>query len=120
MSLTLSIVTLDPITREILEDEILSDGKDLAGVESWRCDVYSSAEVISRGAVFLPQLREADLIVDGADLINFKAEVLSLLDEVSLLSRLLTIKLETLEHRLSNIHSAIEIAITLKKGVWLS
>ena len=121
MSLAISLVTLDPETQKIIADEYLDGGRYMAGPESWRSSVYGSAEVISRGAVFLPQLQTEDLIIFGEDLVVFLKEVSSLMEDVqSLANSLGHSNHDVLAHRLGNIHLAIIEAIDTRKGVWLS
>jgi hypothetical protein len=99
---------------------VVETGADLAGFESWRTAVYGSASVRRRGAIFLPRLAGADLLLEGDDLIPFRAECASLLRDVVQLGADLGIDVERLRFRISNIAAAAEQAISIGGVVWIS
>ena len=122
MSLSVTLVTLDPTTKQIADtDEYPQDGSDLAGMEVWRNTVYGSDAVISRGATFLPQLAVTDLMVDGDDLDSFRSEIEMLIGDLDDLCQDLNHQnSEALGFRLNNILKAIKTAAKEGKAVWLS
>ena len=121
MSLSVTLVTLDPKTKQIADtDEYPQDGSDLAGFESWRKTVYGSDAVISRGATFLPQLAVTDLMIDGDELTAFESELETLVGDLQNICHDLHQDFETLGFRLHNILNATKTAIKEGKAVWVS
>ena len=121
MSLSVSLIKINPVTGEIINAEkAVNDGSDLAGFESWRKTVYGADPVIFRGATFLPQLKSSDLIIEGSDLYIFRAELNMLINDLDDLSRDLNQDIKTLSSRFNNILNSIESAIEKGLTVWLS
>jgi len=118
--LVVSVHQRDPDSGEFGPDLVTKTGAELAGFESWRSSVYGSAAVRRRGGRFLPQLAEADLVLEGDDLIAFKEECALLLRDVVGLSSDLNVDVESLGFRLSNIAAATEQAIAVRGVVWIS
>ena len=117
MSLSLSIVTFDQVSHEIIADELLNE---VAGLESWRNEVYASKEVVLYGAKYLPRLKNEDLLVYGDELENFREEVVILISKVKELAEDLSMHADSLTCRLENIQNAIIKAKQSNKGVFIS
>lgn len=120
MTLLVSVHRRDALSGELGPDLVTATGAELAGFEAWRSSVYGSAAVRRRGSHFLPQLASADLVLEGADLTAFQKECAALLRDVVELSAELSVNVETLRYRLSNIASATEQAIAIDGVVWIS
>ena len=121
MSLSITTTSIDPLTGNITkQDPYPENGKDLAGVESWRHKVYASNALISRGAVFLPKLLTEDLFIFGADLHSFSKELKQLIEDIPEISIELDIDAEGLKFRFNNILTATQYAISKGKAVWIS
>ena len=120
MSLSITIVTLDPDTKRICDsDPYPENGEDLVGFESWRSEVYASSAFKSRGATYLPTLDSHELVVDSEHLELFRSEVETLLSDIENLGKELNLDPSQLGHRLRNMLSATLTAIREGKAVWI-
>ena len=121
MSLSVTLITFDPESNQILNSEPYpQNGEDLAGFESWRTKVYASQPFKDRGATYLPKLDGDDLMISGEHLKPFKAEVQILISYLESLGIELGIDAEQLEFRLNNILKATKTAIERDQTVWIS
>src|SRR5262245_331034 len=82
MSLIVYTFHRDPITHAFVDDPYPEEpGRDLAGVEAWRTQVWGSSAAIRRGARFLPKLADSDLYIEHDQLDAFAAECHLLLQD---------------------------------------
>lgn len=118
MTLVVSAHWRDSSTGESHDYTDWSDGHHMAGVECARSELWGSDAVKSRGAKYLPQLKENDLWVEPSDLDSFEAEVRMLLEAVpELRSELGRGPDCTLPHYLNNFIRTIEFARSKGGGV---
>lgn len=112
MSLTVDVYTYDPKTYEIKDPVIptKSQGTDLAGLESWRTEVYGSSLVKTIGCKLLPLLVKEDLFIFQEDLDVLQEDCKRILKHIKALVEETHIFQTTLEHRINNILLAIEQA----------
>jgi hypothetical protein len=118
MSLVISAFWVDPETGETREFTDWDEGHYMAGLERARHDLWGSAAVKHRGAVFLPQLAESNLWVGPEDLPAFVSEVNGLLADLDALRAELGRGPDcTLPHYLDNFLRAAEYARNRNGGI---
>ena len=119
MSLIVYTFRIDCDSGKYIEEDLdlIEPGKELAGFESWRTEVYNSTIVKSLGAKFLPTLANSNLYVHNQEIEDFETEVKLLLDNVNDISNSINIDYKIIEFRLNNILQAIARAIKQNGGI---
>ena len=109
MSLSISILKAN--VKDNGYDEIeLPKGRDLAGGERWRTEVYGSELLRGLGLEALPELAAGDISAFGEELLTIKKEANLLLENISEISTSLGIEEEKLRFRIKNISDACDQA----------
>ena len=96
---------------------------DAAGFESYRKKLWGSQALVSRGAHFLPQLRDGDLHVFPDDLTAFEAECRMVADAVSDIVpelRLDPSRIAGIERYINNFLHAVQLARSRGAGVCIT
>lgn len=108
MSLLVNIRIYDK-SGEYTEIE-LDNGKDLAGGERFRFNLYGSNLAESLGFKLLPQLKQHDLYVESQKLDELENELKTILEKVEEFSRVAESELEYVKDRVRNVLNAVQIA----------
>lgn len=114
MSLLINIRVYD-VNGEYSEIE-LENGKDLAGGERFRFDLYGSDLAEKLGFILLPQLKHQDLYVEPQKLNELESELENILENVEEFAKVAESEKEYVKTRVQNILDAIHIA-KKEKGV---
>ncbi|WP_431689055.1 hypothetical protein [Hahella sp. NBU794] len=113
MTLSVSTYKRDPNTDEAIFDPYPNLGEDLAGPESWRRTVWSSATVRALGATFLPQLATHDVYIEFHELDLFLSEIEMLISHYEKSDE----NTDSILHRLNNFRKAAAFARSNQGGV---
>jgi hypothetical protein len=120
MTLIVTTFHRDPITNEYIDDPHPEEpGRDLAGFEGWRTDVWASPALVQRGARFLPQLAVGDVYVEYTDLAAFDRECQVLLQQIDAIAAELQQDAAAITFRLNNFRYAIQRAWVAQGGVYI-
>ena len=92
-------------------------GKELAGPEKYREEVWGSETVCSLGCTLLPTLKEKDIYATGDQIEQLEREVGILRDNIALVSEQTARDMEGLEHYLQNMTEAIGRARAISGSV---
>ena len=92
-------------------------GKDMAGPESYREELWGSEAVCTLGCVLLPTLREKNIYAVGEQIDQLAQEVNFIRVNSALISQQTRCEEDRLEHYLTNIMDAIERARSIGGGV---
>lgn len=122
MSLVVNIFYIDDESGQYIEADLtlIEPGKELAGLERWRTEVYGSSVIKYLGAKFLPQLSRQDLWVENKQLDDFETEIKLLLNNISLIAKETGYSYLSIEYRFKNILEAAIRAKSNSAGVIIS
>jgi hypothetical protein len=120
MSLIVCTFHRDPATGAYIDDPYPKEpGRDLAGFEVWRINVWGADAAIRRGAHFLPTLAKSDLYVEHEELDTFEAECHLLLHDIEGFAAEINGDRAAIRHRLENFLWAINQARQGNGGVYI-
>jgi hypothetical protein len=120
MSLIVCTFHRDPVTDAYIDDPYPEEpGRDLAGFEVWRTNVWGAEAAIRRGAYFLPTLAKSDLYVEHEELDAFEAECQLLLRDIEGFAAEIQEDGAAIRHRLENFLWAIKQARQGNGGVYI-